>query len=54
MDSNFTLPEKQKVYTYAEKLDIPRSDVDALEILVAELKSLDQRWKDLVAGLPHE
>jgi hypothetical protein len=54
MDSNFTLPEKQKVYTYAEKLDIPRTDVDALEVLVADLKALDQRWKDLVAGRPHE
>jgi hypothetical protein len=54
MDSNFTLPEKQKVYTYAEKLDIPRTDVDALEVLVAELKALDQRWKELVAGHLHE
>jgi hypothetical protein len=54
MDSNFTLPEKQKVYTYAEKLDIPRTDVDALEVLVADLKALDQRWKELVAGQPHE
>jgi len=52
MDGNFTLPEKLKIYTYAEKLDIPRSDVDELEILVGELKSLDQRWKDLVAGHP--
>jgi uncharacterized tellurite resistance protein B-like protein len=54
MDGNFTLPEKQKVYTYAEKLDIPRSDVDRLESLVGELKDLDQRWKELVAGHPDE
>lgn len=54
MDGNFSLPEKQKVYSYAEKLDIPRSDVDQLEALVGELKTLDQRWKDLVAGHPHE
>ena len=54
MDGNFSLPEKQKVYTYAEKLDIPRTDVDELEILVGELKELDQRWKDLVAGHPHD
>ena len=54
MDGNFTLPEKQKVYTYAEKLDIPRSDVDRLENLVGELKDLDQRWKELVAGHPDE
>jgi hypothetical protein len=50
MDSNFTLPEKQKVYTYAEKLDIPRTEVDQLETLVGELKALDHRWKELVAG----
>ena len=34
MDGNFTLPEKQKLYTYAETLDIPRTDVDDLETLV--------------------
>ena len=54
MDGNFSLPEKQKVYTYAEKLDIPRTDVDDLEVLVGDLKVLDQRWKDLVAGHAHE
>jgi hypothetical protein len=54
MDGNFSLPEKQKVYTYAEKLDIPRTDVDELEVLVGDLKALDQRWKDLVAGHVHE
>ena len=53
MDGNFSLPEKQKVYTYAEKLDIPRTDVDELEELVGDLKALDQRWKDLVAGHAH-
>ena len=54
MDGNFSLPEKQKVYTYAEKLDVPRTDVDELEMLVGELKTLDQRWKGLVAGQPDE
>ena len=54
MDGNFSLPEKQKVYTYAEKLDVPRTDVDDLETLVGELKELDQRWKELVAGHPDE
>jgi hypothetical protein len=54
MDGNFTLPEKQKIYTYAERLDIPRTDVDNLEVLVGELKALDQRWKELVAGHPNE
>jgi hypothetical protein len=54
MDGNFTLPEKLKLYTYAEKLDIPRTDVDDLETLVEKLKALDQRWKELVAGHPDE
>ena len=54
MDGNFTLPEKQKFYTYAEKLDIPRADVDRLEILVEQIKDLDLRWKELVAGHPDE
>ena len=54
MDGNFTLPEKQKLYTYAEKLDIPRTDVDDLETLVGQLKELDQRWKKLVSGYPDE
>jgi len=48
MDGNFTLPEKQKIYTYAEKLDVPRTDVDELEVLVGDIRNLDQRWKDLV------
>jgi hypothetical protein len=54
MDSNFSLPEKQKVYTYAEKLDIPRTDVDELEILVGQMRDLDKRWNELVAGHPNE
>ena len=54
MDGNFTLPEKHKLYTYAEKLDIPRTDVDDLENLVGQLKELDKRWKELVAGHPYE
>lgn len=52
MDQNFSLPEKQRIYTYAEKLDIPRADVDDLEGLVADIRALDKRWKDLVAGHP--
>ena len=54
MDGNFTLPEKHKLYVYAEKLDIARTDVDELETLVGYLKALDQRWKELVAGHPDE
>lgn len=53
MDGNFSLPEKQKVYTYAEKLDIARSDVDELERMVAQTRDLNRRWLQLVAGRPN-
>ena len=52
MDCHFSLPEKQKVYTYAELLDIPRKDVDALEMIVQDMKALDRRWQELAAGRP--
>lgn len=54
MDGDFTLPEKQKFYTFAEKLDIPRVDVDRLEILVEQIRDLDRCWKELVAGHPDD
>lgn len=50
MDGNFSLPEKQKVYTYAEKLDIPRIDVDELEALVGQIRDLEKRWNELVSS----
>ena len=52
MDGNFTLFEKQKVYTYAEKLNIPRTDVDSLEEFVEQTRVLEKRWQELVAGNP--
>ena len=36
MDSNFSLPEREKVYTFAGKLDISRNDVDYLEDCLKE------------------
>ena len=50
MDRNFSLPERQRVYAYAEKLDIPRKDVDELEKLVDAYRRLNQQWRSLVAG----
>ncbi len=50
MDGNLSLPERGKIYGYAEKLDIARSDVDSLEKLVDEYRLLDSRWQRLVAG----
>ncbi len=48
MDLNFSLPEKQRVYAYAEKLDISRNDVDRIEDLIQDYRQLDRRWRDLV------
>jgi hypothetical protein len=48
MDRNFTLAEKERVYTYAAKLDVPRSDLDRLERWVADCRELEHRWDALI------
>lgn len=48
MDGNFSLPEKQRVYEYAEKLDIARKDVDRIEKLIQDYRQLQGCWSDLV------
>lgn len=50
LDRNISLPERQRLLAYAEKLDIPRKDMDALETLVNEQRKLTERWKRLVAA----
>lgn len=50
LDRNFSLPERGKVYTYAEKLDIARTDVDLLEKLIKDYRQLDDQWRQLVGG----
>ena len=50
MDRNFSLPEREKVYTFAGKLDISRKDVDYLEEFLKDYRSLRQKWDGLVAG----
>jgi len=50
LDGNFSLPEREKVYNYAEKLDIARTDLDLLEELINEYRQLGNRWKQLVAA----
>lgn len=47
MDENFSLPEKQRVYEYAEKLDIAHKDVDRIEELIQDYRQLQRRWSDL-------
>jgi tellurite resistance protein len=51
LDGNFSLPEKQRVYTYAEKLNVPRADVDALETLIDDFRTLHHRWQKLVISV---
>ena len=48
LDRNLSLPERMKIYTYAEKLDISIKDVDRLEQLLDEYHQLDDRWRQLV------
>ncbi len=50
MDRNFSLPEREKVYTFAAKLDISRHDVDYLEKCLKEYRTLCDKWDGLVAG----
>jgi uncharacterized tellurite resistance protein B-like protein len=49
LDSNFSIAEKQLVYTYAEKLDVPRSDVKRLEAWLSDYETLQDKWNQLVA-----
>lgn len=48
LDHDFSLGEKEKVYTYAEKMDIPRSDVEYLEKWLGDFRSIMKRWDKLV------
>ena len=48
MDRNFSLPERQRVYNYAQNLDIPRKDVDELETIVQGFRRLNRQWQSLV------
>jgi len=49
LDGNFSLDEKQRVYSYAEKMDVPRSLVDAIEEWLAEYRQLHNNWETLIA-----
>ena len=50
LDGNFALAEKERTYTYAAKLNIPRLDVDHLEKWVMDYHDLKERWKKLLDG----
>jgi len=51
LDRSFALTERQRVYTYAEKLDIPRKDVVRLEELIGAYRELDELWRRLVESV---
>jgi hypothetical protein len=48
LDKSYSLSEKEKVYTYAQKLDIPRSDVHDIEKWLDEYNVLLHKWDKLV------
>ena len=48
LDRNYTLDEKEKVFTYAEKLDIPRSDVIEIGRWLDAYHGVMQQWNELV------
>jgi hypothetical protein len=48
LDGNFSLGEKERIYAYAESLDVPRTDVDRVEDLLKEFESLKSKWEELV------
>ena len=50
MDRNFSLPEREKVYTFAAKLDVSRNDMNYLEEYLKEYRTLCEKWDGLVAG----
>ena len=50
LDGNFTLSEKELVYSYAAKLDIPLSEVKLLEKWLEEFNKLAEKWDELIAG----
>ena len=50
LDDNLSLPERMKIYSYAEKLDISRNDVDSLEKLLVDYRQLNFRWQQIVEG----
>lgn len=47
LDGNFSLGEKEKVYRFAERLDVTRADVDAVIRWLDDYDGLCRRWVSL-------
>ena len=50
LDGNFSIGEKEKVYRTAEKLDVPRSDVDRVVQWLKTYGRLRDDWEQLVVS----
>jgi len=48
-DRHFSLPEREKIYTFAARMDISRRDVDSLEEWIKGYRELRVEWEGLVA-----
>ena len=53
MDKNFSIGEREKVYTFAAKLDISRSDVDYIVEWLDDYNVLEKKWDRLISGDIH-
>jgi len=49
-DRHFSLPEREKIYTFAARMDISRRDVDCLQGWIRGYRELRIEWDGLVAG----
>jgi len=47
MDGNFSIGEKEKVYRFAERLDVTRTDVDAVVTWLGDYDRLRRQWNAL-------
>ena len=50
LDRDFSLGEKEKVFSYAEKMDIPRTDVEYIEKWLSDFRVSMENWDKLVRG----
>lgn len=48
LDGNFSAAEKERVYSYAAKLDIPHADVKRLEAWLDACAGLKKKWDALI------
>lgn len=49
-DRHFSLPEREKVYSFAARMDVSHREVDYLEEWIKGYRELRVEWEGLVAG----